>query len=124
MTRDNSEHKIPVKQKRVYKTTNKKKEDKETLYCHYCENKYHREECFWKKLKELSLKEKTSRNRSNNDNQDKEDSEFVCSMDTGYQDQWILDSESSQHVTNNLKLLYDKVQIKEIMDMEKETTEE
>ena len=106
---------MEVKQKRVYKTTRKNKEDKEIPYFHYCEKKYNREDRFWKKLKYLSLKEKTPRNRSNEYNKDKEDSEFVLFIDTGNQDQWILDSGSSQHVTNNYKLLYDKFNIKEVI---------
>ena len=44
-------------------------------------------------------------------------------MDIGNQEQWILDSGASQHMTNNLKLLYDRVKIEENMEMEKETTE-
>ena len=66
------------------------------------------------------LKREKSRNRSNEDNKDKEDSEFVFSIDIGNQDQWIIDSGSSQHVTNNYRLLYYKVQIKEVMEMENE----
>ena len=48
----------------------------------------------------------------------------MFSIDTGNQYQWILDSGSSKHVKNNYKLLYNNVQIKEVMEMENETTEE
>ena len=37
------------------------------------------------------------------------------------QDQRILYSGESKHVTNNLNLLYDKVKVKETMDMDNET---
>ena len=47
---------MEVKQKRVYKTTRKKKEDKEITYIHYYDKKYHREDHCWKKLQDLSLK--------------------------------------------------------------------
>ena len=45
-------------------------------------------------------------------------------MDAGNQDQWILDSGASQHVTNQYKLLYDKSNINEVMEMANESTEE
>ena len=83
---------MEVKQKRVYKTTRKNKEDKEIPYCHYCDKKYHREDRCWKKLQDLSLKDQNKKNKLKDRNTDKEYSEFVCAMDTGNQDQWILDS--------------------------------
>ena len=43
-------------------------------------------------------------------------------MDITNQDQWILYSGESQHVTKNLKIHYDKVEINDTMDMENETT--
>ena len=45
-------------------------------------------------------------------------------MDARDQDQWILDSGASQHVTNQYKLLYDKSNINEVMEMANESTEE
>ena len=39
------------------------------------------------------------------------------------QDQWIIDSGASKHVTNNFRLLYDRFKIKETMEMLDETTE-
>ena len=102
---------MEVKQKRVCKTTRKKKEDKEIPYFHYCDKKYHREDRCWKKLQDLSLKNQSTRNKFNDKITEKEESEFLCSIDTGNQDQWILDSGASQHVTNNYRLLYDKVKI-------------
>ena len=45
-------------------------------------------------------------------------------MDARDQDQWILDSGASQHVTNQYKLLYDKTNINEVMEMANESTEE
>ena len=54
---------MEVKQKRIYKTTRKNKEDKEIPYCHYCDKKYHREDRCWKKLQDLSLKDQTTRNK-------------------------------------------------------------
>ena len=115
---------MEVKQKRVYKTTRKNKVDKEIPYFHYCEKKYHREDRCWKKLQDLSLKYQTTRNKFKDKTTEKEESEFVCSIDEGNQDQWILDSGASQHVTNNYRLLYDKVKINEIMEMENESMEE
>ena len=44
-------------------------------------------------------------------------------MDEGNQDQWILDSGASQHVTNQYKLLYYKININEVMEMSNEPTE-
>ena len=115
---------MAVKQKRVYKTTRKNKQDKEIPYCHYCDKKYHREDHFCKKLQDLSLKDQNTKNKFKDKTTDKEESEFVCSIDAGNQDQWILDSGASQHVTNNYKLLYDKININEVMEMENESTEE
>ena len=114
---------MAVKQKRVYKTTKNIKEDKEIPYCHYCDKKYHREDRCWKKLRDLSLKDQDTKDKLKGRN-NKEDSEFVCTMDAGNQDQWILDSGASQHVTNQYKLLYDKSNINEVMEMANETTEE
>ena len=65
-------HTMSIKQKRVLKTTNKKKEDNEILYCHYCDKRYHHDDFCWKKLKDLSLKDKLSRNKPiNQDNDNK-----------------------------------------------------
>ena len=72
----------------------------------------------------MSLNEQSTRNRSNEKDKENEESEFVCPIDTGKQDQWILYSGDSQHVTNNYKLIYDKVNINEVMEMENETNEE
>ena len=55
---------MAVKQKRVYKTTRKNKEDKEIPYCHYCDKKYHREDRCWKKLQDLSLKDQNTKTSS------------------------------------------------------------
>ena len=44
-------------------------------------------------------------------------------MDIGNKDQWIIYSGESQSVTNNINLLYDKVKVKDKMEMEEETTE-
>ena len=96
---------MEVKQKRVYKTTKKNKEDKEIPYCHYCDKKYHREDRCWKKLQDLSFKEQNTKDKFKGRNTNQEDSEFVCAMDAGNQDKWILDSGESQHVTNQYKLL-------------------
>ena len=94
---------MTVKQKRVYKTTRKNKEDEEILYCHYFDKKYHHEDRFWKKLQDLSLKDQTTKNKFKDKTTDKEESEFVCSIDAGNKDQWILYSGASQHATNNYK---------------------
>ena len=67
---------MAVKQKIVYKTTIKKKEDKEIPYFHYCEKKFHREDCCWRKLQDLSLKDQSTRNRSNEKEKENEESEF------------------------------------------------
>ena len=115
---------MAVKQKRVFKNTRKKKEDKEIPYWHYCDKKYNREDRCWKKLQDLSLKDQSTRNKSNDKIKESEESEFVWSIDTCNQDQWILDSGSSQHVTNNYRLLYYKVNINEVMEMANESTEE
>ena len=106
---------LSVKQKRFFKTTRKKKEDKEILYCHYCDKKYHREDRCWKKLQDLSLKEQNKKDKFKGRNTNQEDSEFECAMDSGNQYQWVLDSGESQHVTNQYKLLYDKTNINEVM---------
>lgn len=39
-------------------------------------------------------------------------------MDLKDQDQWILDSGDSQHVNNNLHILYKRYNIQETMEME------
>ena len=44
-------------------------------------------------------------------------------MDIGNQNQWILESGSSQHVKNNLHLIYNRVKINETMEMENDSTE-
>ena len=64
------------------------------------------------------------RNRSNDNDKESEDSEFMWSIDTGNQYQWILYSGASQNVTNNYKLIYHNVNIKEVMEISNETTEE
>lgn len=101
-TWDYLKHSENYKHKIFYNNT-PNKEYKEIPYFYYCKKKFHFEERFWRKLKDLFIKVKTSNKKLNNQDND---TEFVITMYVTNQEKWILYSGYSQNVTNNLHLLY------------------